>query len=92
MQYLSCSLFFYGSLVSSRNVRSKCEYAHTVQVGMVLVVRPYVNHIYIVTNIQAQERQYKFHHLTCLREARFAHQLNKIFIFLPTWLSSAAKV
>ena len=25
-----------------RNVRSKCESAHTMRVGMVLVVRPYV--------------------------------------------------
>ena len=29
-----------------RNVRSKCECAHTVRVGMVLVVRPYIYHIY----------------------------------------------
>ena len=28
-------------------VRSKCECAHTIRVGMVLVVRPYVHHIYI---------------------------------------------
>ena len=37
------------------NVRSKCECAHTVRVGMALVVRSYVHHIYIVTNIQALE-------------------------------------
>ena len=27
------------------NVRNKCECAHTMRVGMVLVVRPYVHHI-----------------------------------------------
>ena len=30
-----------------RNVRNKCECTHTMRVGMVLVVRPYVHHIYI---------------------------------------------
>ena len=30
------------------NVRSKCECVHTMRVGMVLLVRPYVHHIYII--------------------------------------------
>ena len=29
-----------------RNVRNKCECAHAMQVGMLLVVRPYVHHIH----------------------------------------------
>ena len=50
-----------------RNGRSKFECAQTMRVGMVLVVRPY---------IQACARPNKFHHLTYLREARFTRQLN----------------
>ena len=46
-----------------------------MRMGMLLVVRPYVHQIYLVTNIQAHARQYKFHHLTYLKEARFARQL-----------------
>ena len=46
-----CSLFlftfsFYISF-PLRNVRSKCECAHTMRVGMVLIVRPYIYHIYV---------------------------------------------
>ena len=47
----------------------------SVRVGMVLVVRPYVHRIYIVTNIQVSARQYKFHLLTYLKEAHLAPQL-----------------
>ena len=34
-------------------------------------------HIYLMINIQARERQYKFHHLTYLKELRFARQLHE---------------
>ena len=43
-----------------RNVRNKCECAHTIRVGIVLVVRPYIQYyIYIVTNIQACAKEIK---------------------------------
>ena len=32
-------------------------------------------HSLIMTNIQVHEKQYKFHHLTYLKESRFARQL-----------------
>ena len=41
-----------------RNVRSKCECAHTLRVGMVLVVRPYVHHIYIFITYVSEIEQH----------------------------------
>ena len=38
-------------------------------------IRPYIHHIDIATNILSLVRQYKFHHITYVREACFAHQL-----------------
>ena len=49
----------YSYLQLLRNVRSKCECAHTMLAGMVLVVKPYIHHIYIVTNIQECARKLK---------------------------------
>ena len=54
-----------------------CECAHTMREGIVVVVRPYV-HIYIVTNIQVRARPKKICHLTFLKDAHFAHQLENI--------------
>ena len=55
------------------NVRNKCECAHTMQVGMVLVVRPFVHYIYCDK-----------HTRTCdeIKEAHLAHQL--LFLFNST--------
>ena len=36
-------------------------------------------YIFMETNIQAPMRKLKFHHLTYLKEARFAHQLKNLF-------------
>ena len=51
VQSLSCSLsvsmVIWFPLRCAINVRNKCECAHTMRVGMVLVVRPYVQYIYI---------------------------------------------
>ena len=55
------------------NVRSKCECAHTMQVGMVLVVMLYVPYTYI-------ELKNKFHHLTYLREARCDLSISYVYI------------
>ena len=46
MQSLSHSLFAIIIWFPLRNVRNKSECAHTMRVGMLLVVRPYVHYIY----------------------------------------------
>ena len=38
-----------------RNVRNKCECTHTMRVDMVLVVKPYVHHIYGDKHISVRE-------------------------------------
>ena len=56
-----------------RKVRSKSECAYTMRVGMVLVVRPYVHHIYIyIYNWRTYKRVRGNVHL---REACFTRQL-----------------
>ena len=62
-----------------RNVRNKCECAHTMRVGMVLVVRPYVHYIYSDKYTSTRE-EINFHHLTYLKDARFARQLITYYI------------
>ena len=50
-----CSLFLvhFQFLVSS----AQCECAHTIRVGMVLVVRPYVHYIYIYSDKHTSARK-----------------------------------
>ena len=48
-------------------------------IGCQAVRTPY---IYMETNIQARSRQYKFHHLTYLKEASFARQKFKQHFFV----------
>ena len=62
------------------------ECAHTMLVGMVLVVRPYVHQIYIQTYKRSEE--INFHHLTYLNEARFAH--HSALLRLGDWASEAS--
>ena len=46
-------------------------------IGCQAVLIPYI-YIYIVTNIQAHARRYKFHHLSYLREARYVRQFTSL--------------
>ena len=79
VQSLSRSLSVFIDVWSpQRNVRNKCE--HTMRVGMVLVVRPYVHYIYTYSDKHTSAREeIIISPPNYLKEARFARQLYNIF-------------